>query len=244
MQDEINLKTSEILSELKSLKSDFAKELFIHDYLCKNIVYDDEAASDLKNSDSDSLGIYGALVEGKAVCEGYSEAMQYLCLKAGLDCSVVCGEYGDTAHMWNIISIGGEFYYLDVTFDDSSDFSPVHKYFNITKKQAEDEHFFYEEFLQNKSYSENENFNFFNDDCNNDNFNYYEYNNAYITNDCAAALNTVIYAAHNGQTQAELENRTSLSADEAVRLVISKLRDRVIMSKYYSYTDDVIILMW
>ncbi len=70
--------------------------------------------------------ICGVFLDGKAVCEGYARAMQYLLQKCGIECAEVAGyirkETGenDGGHAWNIIKIDGEYYYLDTTWDDSS----------------------------------------------------------------------------------------------------------------------------
>ncbi len=70
--------------------------------------------------------ICGVFLEGKAVCEGYARAMQYLLQKCGIECAEVAGfirkENGENggAHAWNIVKIDGDYYYLDTTWDDSS----------------------------------------------------------------------------------------------------------------------------
>ena len=70
--------------------------------------------------------VCGVFLEGKAVCEGYARAMQYLLQKCGIECAEVCGhvrkENGERseAHAWNILKIDGDYYYLDTTWDDSS----------------------------------------------------------------------------------------------------------------------------
>lgn len=70
--------------------------------------------------------ICGVFLDGKAVCEGYARAVQYLLQKCGIECAEVAGhirkETGerDAAHAWNILKIDGDYYHLDVTWDDSS----------------------------------------------------------------------------------------------------------------------------
>ncbi len=70
--------------------------------------------------------ICGVFLDGKAVCEGYARAMQYLLHKCGIECAEVGGyirkENGerDGGHAWNIIKVDGDYYYLDTTWDDSS----------------------------------------------------------------------------------------------------------------------------
>lgn len=70
--------------------------------------------------------ICGVFLEGKAVCEGYARAMQYLLQKCGVECAEAVGyikkENGERgeAHAWNILRIDGDYYYMDATWDDSS----------------------------------------------------------------------------------------------------------------------------
>lgn len=70
--------------------------------------------------------ICGVFLEGKAVCEGYARAIQYLLQKCGVECAEVAGnirkENGEDGggHAWNILKLDGEYYYLDTTWDDSS----------------------------------------------------------------------------------------------------------------------------
>lgn len=61
---------------------------------------------------------FGAIVQGWAVCEGYSEAMQLLLNLAGITATVVYGDSDDVLHEWNLVKIGDQWYHLDVTWDD------------------------------------------------------------------------------------------------------------------------------
>lgn len=70
--------------------------------------------------------ICGVFLDKKAVCEGYARAMQYLLQKCGVECAEVAGrirkENGENGggHAWNILKLDGDYYYLDTTWDDSS----------------------------------------------------------------------------------------------------------------------------
>ncbi len=119
-----NEKVKEIIKtlDLKG-KSDYRKIRAIHDYLCDNIDYDVEKSGDHKGGTEHTA--YGALVEGEAVCQGYALSMYRLLLEAGVDCRIVDGEGTETnglssPHSWNIVSIGGVYFYVDTTWDDSS----------------------------------------------------------------------------------------------------------------------------
>ncbi len=234
-----------VTSKLNQFDNDFDKELFIHDYLCEHIEYDNSAASDLKNANVNSTTVYGALVEGKAICEGYSKAMQYLCLKSGIPCSIVCGEHENTPHMWNIINPGDGLYYLDVTFDDSSDTSVLHSYFNLTKAEISEDHSFAKEFLPEASYDVSDNFNFFCGNYKNTQLNFFEKNSAYITDDYRDAIIFITSQYDKGKTSAELKNLTSLTNREVFDALSLKLRGAVNLKKSYGYEGkNIIILVW
>ncbi len=87
----------------------------IHDYLAKNIVYDNTIA------EPNIFDSYGALVNGVCVCEGYAEAFKLLCDREGIPCLTVMGTGDGGAHKWNMVQMeDGEWYLLDSTWDDQS----------------------------------------------------------------------------------------------------------------------------
>lgn len=65
----------EMLSGITSVMSEYEREKLLHDRLAAKITYVET---------SNAHNAYGAIVEGKAVCEGYAEAYQYLLQCAGL----------------------------------------------------------------------------------------------------------------------------------------------------------------
>lgn len=64
--------------------------------------------------------VYGALVDGKALCEGYAKAFSYLCGRAGIENVIVTGKT-TTDHMWNMVKLDGNWYHVDVTWDHPSE---------------------------------------------------------------------------------------------------------------------------
>ena len=61
---------------------------------------------------------YGALVQGRAVCEGYSQAYYLLCRAAGLWCAYRSGMPDGIGHEWNMIQLESGIYNVDVTWCD------------------------------------------------------------------------------------------------------------------------------
>lgn len=93
----------------------YEKALAVHDYLVLNCKYDDEnyMANTIPKV---SFTAYGALVNGTAVCEGYSYAFRYIMYKLGIPCLLVTS--GEMDHMWNIVQLDGKWYHVDATWDD------------------------------------------------------------------------------------------------------------------------------
>ncbi len=89
----------------------------VHDYLVKNIEYDTTISKD------NIYNIYGALVNGEAVCEGYARAFKYLMDNLDIPCTLVIGKgknsQGNTEnHAWNYVQLSDTWYAVDSTWDD------------------------------------------------------------------------------------------------------------------------------
>lgn len=124
-------KVAEILNEASKYETAYEKELFFHDYICLNCVYDKETFGNIGNT------AYSVLLNGKSICEGYSKAMQLLLNRAGITNYLVVGNGtsdGTTeAHMWNIVELDGKKYHVDTTWDDYDNEEKLgHLYFNMT----------------------------------------------------------------------------------------------------------------
>jgi len=61
---------------------------------------------------------YGALIRGNAVGEGFAMAFKALADELGFDCYVVLGYYDGMVHAWNIVSLYGDYYHIDVAMCD------------------------------------------------------------------------------------------------------------------------------
>lgn len=131
-----NTKVNEITSGLSGSHYDKAKTL--HDRLINAVNY--------VSTDNDQ-NAYGALVDGKAVCNGYAKAYQHLMLKAGIPAWYVRGTSINPStgtpigHAWNLVKLDGEWYYTDVTWNDQGQ-NTFYTYFNITTKQLLEGHTF------------------------------------------------------------------------------------------------------
>lgn len=113
------------------------KEQYIHDFICENVCYD-------KLKKAYSHEIIGPLGQGVGVCEGIAKTVKILCDTLGIWCIIAISDANPEKkiryrHAWNVVRIGGKYYQLDVTFDNSlgCDGEIRYDYFNL-----DDERFF------------------------------------------------------------------------------------------------------
>lgn len=136
-EKEFEIAASRILADIPTNLSQYETELKIHDALVKHIDYTLNAENE--------HNAYGAIVNGKAVCDGYSKAFQYLLYQRGIQSTVVEGEVVQSdgsfmGHAWSLVRIDGKYYYTDVTHDDpvvagKPKVQVFHNYFNITESR-------------------------------------------------------------------------------------------------------------
>lgn len=118
----------EVLNEAKhvhfslvdSTMSEYAQVKAFHDYLVDNTAY--------RDTGSLSKDAAGPLLEGYGVCDGYAVAFDLLCYLSGIDCVRVTGTAGGGEHAWNKVKIGGNWYNVDVTWDDPVSNRPILRY--------------------------------------------------------------------------------------------------------------------
>ena len=143
--------------------SEWEKEKYVHDFICENVHYD-------KLKKPYSHEIIGPLGQGVGVCEGIAKSVKVLCDALGIWCMIaVCGNNPEKGikyrHTWNIVKIGGKYYHLDATFDNTlgkdRETSEIrYDYFNLDDSQifrdhepliapaphcGDHEHFYYKE---------------------------------------------------------------------------------------------------
>jgi len=127
---------------LKPGMSEFDKELAIHDYLVLHTEYDYD--NYLKDTiPDDSYSAYGVFFKGTAVCQGYTYAAHLMLELAGIDSQIVTGTANGGGHAWNKVNIDGDYYNLDVTWDDpvpDVEGRTVYAYFNVTDEQLAKNH--------------------------------------------------------------------------------------------------------
>lgn len=146
---EISGKLDRRIEQITSLclsKNGFDKEQIVHDFLIKNIVYDDQFKGDIHSP-------HTALLQGRAVCDGFSKATKLIFDRISVKSIIVSGtsnvQYSSArdhadGHSWNIVCLDDSFYHLDVTFDANltSDHHIRYDYFNLVDEQLQRDHAF------------------------------------------------------------------------------------------------------
>lgn len=130
-----------ILDNAPKNASDYELELYFNDYIIDNCTYNKKAAK-VNIRIGNEGNAYGALVDKKAVCEGYSRAFQLLCNRANIDCVSVLGETEGTPHQWNCVKLYDNWYHVDVTWNDpdEEDGWLRYNYLNVSDEQISDNH--------------------------------------------------------------------------------------------------------
>ena len=197
-QQQIYTTVNNLVAQAETLDSRYEKELFFHDWLCQNVTYNFDGSDNVYTA-------YGALINGVAVCEGYSRAMQLLCDSVGIPCTVIYGKSNDIAHMWNIINPGDGWYHLDVTWDDDEEYGFLrHNYVNLNDEQIFADHIIFDAVATGKSYIGNDDFNLCLYACNKNKYNYFVKNGLIFTNDITEAAKIIKRANDAGSTSIEV----------------------------------------
>ena len=125
--------------------TEYDMELAIHDWIVRGASYDTEANNNSPNAkpSPDHDNPYGLLFNKKAICSGYTSTFQLFMDMLGVECITVNGFARDlqTDHAWNMVRLDGEWYFVDVTWDDPSSYPAghiSHDYFNVTSRHMRD----------------------------------------------------------------------------------------------------------
>lgn len=124
-------KVNDYLALIKPSYNDEEKALVFHDAILENCAYDTAAEPRAL-----SYTAYGALVNGVAVCQGYSLAYAYLLEQVGIQAVMVSSE--SMVHAWNMVLIDGSYYHVDLTWDDFLNTrlgASMHMYFLLSSEK-------------------------------------------------------------------------------------------------------------
>ena len=111
MKENLEAAADNCIMQISADATDYQKIKYVYEYLIDTVEYSSGSA--------DSQNIQSALLYRASVCAGYSKAFQYILNRMGLFCTYVTGTIKDGGdHGWNMVRIGGNYYYVDVTWGD------------------------------------------------------------------------------------------------------------------------------
>ncbi len=245
-RDEMRLslehRVDEICDMASELPNKFEKLVYIHDYITDNTSYNEAALDENALEHAISFTAYGALMNGSAVCEGYSKALQLLCEALEIPCALIYGESKDLSHVWNAVRLGDDWCYIDSTWNDHEQFGTTHLYFNVTEEQLCRDHEIYPVFNPFLEYTGSDEFNFLNFSCKNENYNFFRLKDRIIKDDYELVADALSKEKQSGSKRVEF-----LISNKDIKAVSSlKIRSAIagkIEIKDIHYIDDVVLII-
>ncbi|MGB3586865.1 MAG: transglutaminase domain-containing protein [Tunicatimonas sp.] len=112
---------------IKPANNDYERVRSFYSWIAENIAYDIQLFRNYRPSSYQPLSPTDVLKQRKAVCQGYAELLQEMCRQVGIKSYVVGGyskgfgyvpkaKFTVADHAWNVISIEGNWYLIDVTW--------------------------------------------------------------------------------------------------------------------------------
>jgi len=102
-----------IEGSIPSSWNEIQKAKYIYEVLGKRIEYNHNKA-EYSSQQSSNLTI---LLSGKGICAGYSLLYKEMMDRQGIQCDYIRGESGKDMHAWNVLTINGKSFLVDLTWD-------------------------------------------------------------------------------------------------------------------------------
>lgn len=113
-EDDINTINSILNSIIKPGMTETEKIRTVHNWIVCNTTYNDNYYDR-----GDSFNHVSNLLNNKTgVCQGYSVTFYIFMKQMGIPCTLVMGKTDNVSHAWNAVKLDGNWYYIDVTWDD------------------------------------------------------------------------------------------------------------------------------
>ncbi len=133
-----------IVQEAMQIPNLLERELFIHDRIISRCSFTklSDGSTETMPRHTTALGV---LLDGRANCQGYSDAFYMLGRMCGLQVEMMAGRAANGGHTWNTIELGGRTYIVDLTWNDESIGMDGRKYgtyiyFNAPREIAQASH--------------------------------------------------------------------------------------------------------
>ena len=111
MQEQLEAAADAYIAQIPADTGEYEKIKFVYEAIIE--------ATEYSNGSQDSQNIQSVLLYHTSVCAGYSKTFQYILNRMGIFCTYITGTIRDGGdHGWNMVRIGENYYYVDVTWGD------------------------------------------------------------------------------------------------------------------------------
>lgn len=110
----------EVLDPLREL-SEYEKVKAVNQLICRNSHYNYAALRNKasNNEQQNAHSLFGYFHNGSIVCDGYAETARLFLMELGVKCVIVIGTGNGEGHAWNKVCVDGQWYNLDVCWNDT-----------------------------------------------------------------------------------------------------------------------------
>ncbi|MGE7691413.1 transglutaminase domain-containing protein [Lysinibacillus sp. NPDC097214] len=115
---------------------DFHRAKTVNDFVVQLATYTDKG-------DSQGQSVYELISNETGVCQAYALLAYRLFLAAGLDAKYVYGYSDNQLHAWNLVSVNGDWYHIDTTWNDITPIEPYaisYAYFLVNDEKLSEDH--------------------------------------------------------------------------------------------------------
>ena len=160
--NELEKRLDDFLHLFDGIDDPFELEVAVYDYVIEHFAYASHAlprldeidrgtAEPTERADMEVFTVAGPLKTGYGVCAAYTRLVQFVLQQHGVPAAYISapsmGEEGEANtliyHAWLAVKLDGEYYHLDVTFDDTDgddEGNFPYSHFNITDDEVDDDH--------------------------------------------------------------------------------------------------------
>ncbi|MDR0914813.1 MAG: leucine-rich repeat protein [Oscillospiraceae bacterium] len=112
MQAQIDTAVNDIIKLTAFGQTDLEKLMIVHEEILRIADYSDP----IPNLPDVAYTMYGILINGSGVCEGYTHTLNYILGKIGIETAYAPSK--DMGHAWSMIKLDGQWYHCDLTWND------------------------------------------------------------------------------------------------------------------------------
>ena len=131
-EDKYILEQAEKVIEEKITDSmtDYEKEKAIYDYMYQVTSFDEQSLAAISSTGEYSHTPYGFFKEHSTICVGNATTFKLFMDMLDIDCRIIHSTINGE-HAWNIVELDGEWYHVDLTFDNMGSENPTYSFFNV-----------------------------------------------------------------------------------------------------------------